>query len=192
MCIRDRLKGVELTRDGVYDSEDANLTPNISASDLSCEWKGNNGLFNTYVGGISDLSAEVLTSIALTDTAYTLNGSFVNTDLQHFDSPSDGKLRHLGNTPRDFGVLFNFILEGTANEEYLISLIKDSGGSETVVNTQLRRIANQAGGRDVAYFNSKFRVTLNQNDFVYWKVTNKTGVGDCTLELDSDWSIEER
>jgi hypothetical protein len=187
-----QMKGCEITRDGVYNSDDTNLTPNISQTDLASEWRNNNGLNNTYVGATSDLSVEVLTTIVSINTDYDLNGTFVVSDLQHFDSPTNGKLRHLGNTPRDYGVLFNFILEGSSNEGYKLSLIKDSGGVETVVNTQVRQITNQAGGRDVAYFNSKFRVRLNQNDFIYWKVSNITGTGNCTLELGSDWSVEER
>tara|TARA_R110000851_G_scaffold268235_2_gene420932 strand:+ start:3905 stop:5278 length:1374 start_codon:yes stop_codon:yes gene_type:complete len=187
-----QLKGCEVTRDEVYDSTDSNLTPNITAGSLASDWADNNGLSNTFVGGALELTTEVLTTVTLQNTAYVLNGTFAASDLQHFDSPSNGQLRHLGNTPKDYIVNYSFVLEGVSLAQYEISLIKDSGGVETVINTQTREVANLAGARDVAYFNSNFRVTLIQNDFVFWKVTNKTGTGDCTLEIDSDWSVEKR
>ena len=35
-------------------------------------------------------------------------------------------------------------------------------------------------------------VILNKNDYVFWEVTNLSDGSNCTLELDSSWSVEER
>ena len=61
-----------------------------------------------------------------------------------------------------------------------------------VAYQQTRVINNLQGGRDVAYFTGLANIILNQNDFVYWQVTNLTDSSNCTLELDSSYSVEER
>jgi len=97
------LRDVILTRNGLVVPEDTNLTPNILASNLSCSWKGNNGLPNTFVGGISTITTEITTVLSF-NTPTPLLGTVTNSDLQHFDSPSNGQLRHLGSNPREFTV----------------------------------------------------------------------------------------
>ena len=185
------LRNVILTRDGVLSPNDGNLTPNITAANLSCNWKQNNGLPNTFVGGIATISTEIETTINTTDVSEVLLGTVTNTDLQHFDSPANGQLRHLGVNPREYTVNFDFILDGGANDEYTIELIKDDG-VESIVYAQTRVINNLQGGRDVAYFTGMANIILNENEFVFWKVKNILGTTNCTLELNSSWSVEER
>ena len=48
------------------------------------------------------------------------------------------------------------------------------------------------GGRDVAYFTGMANAMLNQNEYLFWQVTNITDNTNCTLELDSSFSVEER
>ena len=183
-------KNMIVTRDGLTVPNDSNLTPNITSSNLSCSWKGNNGIPNTFVGGIATVTTEVLTSITF-NTPTVLNGTFTNSDLQHFDSPANGKLRHLGNNPREFAVNFGFVLEGGANDDYKIELVKNDG-SDTVVYQQTRVINNLSGGRDVGYFTGVANVILNGGEYVFWNVTNLTDGSNCTLELDSSFSVKER
>ena len=185
------LRDVILTRDGLTVPEDLNITPNILASNLSCSWKGNNGLPNTFVGGISTITTEVLTTIAGVGTPTNLLGTYTNTDLQHFDSPANGQLRHLGSNPREFTANFDFVLEGGANDDYKIELVKNDG-SDVVIYQQTRVVNNLQGGRDVAYFTGLANVILGVNEYVFWQVTNLSDGSDCTLELDSSWSVEER
>lgn len=186
------LRDVLLTRDGVIDANDTNYTPNISADNLSCSWKGNNGIPNTFVGAIATITTEVLTGIIAINVPSLLAGTYTNTDMQHFDSPSNGQLRHLGDNPREYTVNFDFVLDGSQNNDYKIELVKDSGGVLSSVYQQTRVINNLQGGRDVAYFTGLANLILNKNEFVYWQVRNESGSGNCTLELDSSWSVEER
>ena len=58
-----QLKGCEITRGGIYDPSDVNITPNISASDLASDWMDNNGINNTFVGGTINNTIEVETII---------------------------------------------------------------------------------------------------------------------------------
>jgi len=188
-----QVKGAIFSRDGGFNANDTNIFPNLSASDLPCDWDNNIGIPNTFVGGGIVNSTEVITDIITQGAAVDLNGTFTTLDLQHFDSPSNGRLRHVGINPREYVVNFDFILDGIQNGEYEIFLIKiDSLANVTVEYTQTRVINNLQGGRDVAYYNGQTSVILNQNDLVFWQVANVTGTQDCTLELDSSWSVKER
>jgi hypothetical protein len=183
-------KNMIVTRDGLTAPNDVNITPNITASNLSCSWKGNNGIPNTFVGAIATITTEVLTTITF-NTPTVLNGTVTTSDLQHFDSPANGQLRHLGSNPKEFTVNFDFVLDGGANDDYKIELVKNDG-SDNVIYQQTRVINNLSGGRDVGYFTGLANVILNQNDYVFWNVTNLTAGSNCTLEIDSSWSVEER
>jgi hypothetical protein len=187
-----QLQGMLLTRDGVVDASDLNITPNVTEKDLVSQWKDNLGVHNTFVGGVSTLSTEVLTTVTTVDVSYPLLGTQTVSDLQHFDAPSNGQLRLLGDVPIAYTVVFDFILEGTANNTYELELVKDDGGVVTVIQSQKRVVNALQGSRDVAYFNGLFNVELHKNDFVYWKIINRTGNGDATLELDSVWHVSKR
>jgi len=186
-----QLKGCIITRDGATVPNDINITPNINASDLSCSWIGNNGTINTFVGGIASLITEIETVISAVDTPTPILGTIATSDLQHFDMPSNGQLRHLGSNPREFTVNFDFVVDGGQNDEYKIELVKNDG-SPSIIYQQTRVINNLQGGRDVAYYTGFANVILNQDEFVFWQITNLTDDTNCTLELDSSWSVEER
>lgn len=180
-----------VTRDGVSNSDDANITPNIDQKALASDWDNNKGLRNTFIGGLKDLTTEVET--VLTVGASLILGTWTSSDEQHFDSNFNYSFRHLGTDPLDFRVTFDFVLKGTQNDQYKVSLKKDNGGVVTTVYSQTRTIDRLAGNRDVTYFNGTFGVGMLQNDFLYWEVENITlATNNCTLELDSQWIIEER
>lgn len=188
-----QFKGSIFSRDGAFNANDTNITPNLSPSDLPCDWDNNIGIGNTFVGGRLECSAEVLTTIATAGAAVDLNGTFTSSDLQHFDSPANGRLRHTGINPKEFLVNFDFVIDGVQNAEVEIFLIKiDSLAAVTVEYAQTRIINNLQGGRDVAYFTGQTPVRLNQNDLVFWQVANVNGAGDVTLEQSSAWSVLER
>jgi hypothetical protein len=188
-----QVKGAIMSRDGSFNANDSNIFPNLNSSDLACDWDNNIGIPNTFVGGSINNTAESQTTIATQDVAVDLNGTFTTIDLQHFDSPANGRLRHIGINPREYVVNFDFILDGVQNNEYELSLVKiDSFATATIEYTQVRVINNLQGGRDVAYYNGQTSVVLNQNDFVFWQVANVSNTSDCTLEVDSAWSVKER
>ena len=187
-----QLKDCEMTRDGVYDADDVNLTPNIDQTNLSCQWSGNNGLRNTFVGGEGELTTEIETVIATIDTSVVVLGTQTMTDLQHFDSPANGQLRFNGSSPSEYSVKWDFVLEGTQSNEYCLELMRDRGGVETLIHQQIRTINNLQGGRDVAYYSGSHHENLIAGDFTFWKVKNLSGTGNCTLELGSTWDVDAR
>ena len=188
-----QFKGVIMTRDGVSNSGDTNITPNLSASDLVCDWDGNIGMNNTFIGGTLTNTVEAETTIAVAGVGVDMAGTWTASDLQHFDSPAANELRHLGNDPKDFRVSFSFVVDGGSGDNVGIELIKiDTLATATVEFSQVRVINNLQGARDVAYFTGAFNVRMNKNDLVIWQVTNITDTTNVTLEQDSAWIIEER
>lgn len=189
-----QLKGTIISRDGAFNASDSNVSPNLSSSDLASDWDGNIGIPNTFVGGELNNTTEVATTIVTQGTAVDLNGVFTASDLQHFDSPSNGTLRHIGINPREFVVNWDFLIDGKDNDNYELFLMKIAalGGVVSVEHTQTRTINNFQGGRDVGIFSGQTSIILNQNDIVLWQVANLLDTDNCTLESDSTWSIKER
>lgn len=181
-----------VTRDGVINAEDTNLTPNVSEADICSAWSANHGIHNTFVGGAQDITAEIATVISTVNVAVHLDGTYTPSDLQHFDAPTNGHLRFLGTAPIEYSVSWDFILDGVANNEYRIELVRTRGAVDTVIYGQTRVINALQGGRDVAYFTGSHHERILQNDITHWKVKNLTGTGNCTLEIGSDWTIDHR
>lgn len=186
-----QIQGAIVTRDGVSDANDANITPNIQASDLACSWKDNTGIKATFVGGQAVLTGELLTTINTINVEEDLAGTWTASNLEHFDNPVNGHLRHLGNDPKAYRVTFDMVLEGTAGETYEIRLVKDDG-AVTLQYSQARVINNLQGARNVGYFSGTAYVNMNQGDVIYWRVVNTSSAADCTLEDGSQFNTEAR
>ena len=192
-----QLMGAIVTRDGLFNASDTNITPNISESDLVSDWSGNNGMPNTFVGGSIGVTTELATANSgvgigvFLDLAATL---WTASDLQHFDNPVDGQLRHLGNTPREFKVIAEMVLASGSNDEVVLRVLKwdDSASSFVTVLDQTRQINALVGGRDVAVFSININTTLDQNDYIKLQVANNTAAVDITAEVDSYFIVEAR
>ena len=189
-----QLEGMIVTRNGVADAGDTTIYPSINSSDLSSQWADNIGLPNTHVGGDLGVTTEVETVIATVSTFVFLNGTWTATDLQHFDSPTNGQIRHLGDNPRDYKVVGDILIDGGPNDEIEIRIRKfDSSSSTTTTEgSQVRVVNNFQGGRDVAIFNFNKHVMLDQNDYIFLEVANNTDTSNVTAELDSSILVEAR
>ena len=183
-----------ITRDGVSDASDANITPNITAGDLASDWTENNGMQNTFEGGEASITTEVETVINTVDIFEDMQGAYTTVDLQHFDSPSSGQLRHLGSSPIEFKVIVDVDLDGGANDEVSIKIVvfRDSTTSFEDAKEKRKVVNNLQGGRDVAYFGFQGKVTLNQNDYVKLQVANHSNTTNLTAELSGSFSVEAR
>ena len=190
-----QMTGVIISRNGVFDATDSNITPNISATDLVSSWDDNNGVPNTFEGGSIRVTTEVATPIntigVYKDLAATL---WTSADLQHFDNPSGNQLRHLGNTPREYKVVADFTLDSASNDVLTLRVSKwdASASSASVILDQSRQVNSLVGGRDVAFFNINTNTTLSQNDYVFLEIANQTSTVNVTAELDSYYIVEER
>lgn len=189
-----QVTGAIVTRNGVSDPNDTNLTPNITAAELPCAWSNNNGLDDTFEGGSSTISAAAATTILVQNDFYDLNGTYTPTDLQHFDAPANGQLRHLGNNPRNYNLIADFVIQGTRNDELDIKIVKWDNSAAGFVDlfTKRRTVNNLSGARDVAIFFINFQITLDQNDYVKLQVANATSTANVEAEIDSFYMLQER
>jgi hypothetical protein len=194
-----QLDGCIVTRNGVSDASDANLTPNIASSALQSRWRNNSGLPNTFEGGELTITAEVATVITTSLTSdpaafVDLAGTYTASGLQHFDEPTNGHLRHLGDSPREYKVQGQVVLDCTANDEVDLKIVIFRNSTTTFEDGKtLRRVINNLiGGRDVAYYSLSDNVTLDSNDYVKLQVGNVNATNNITAEIDSFFTVEAR
>lgn len=191
-----QLKGCEITRDGSYSSDDANILPNILNSDLPSYFKGNNGIPNTFVGGVSSIISEETTVVVASSTYYDLEGVFLGTGLQHFSASADGKLTHLGTTPTEYEITAVLVLESTQNNDLTIRFRKWDNSAGVFIDLnyteQTRQVNNLQGGRDVATFTVIVGGILDENDFLQLQARNNSGTGNITAEVGSYFRVQER
>tara|TARA_R110000796_G_C14557824_1_gene434541 strand:- start:366 stop:1862 length:1497 start_codon:yes stop_codon:yes gene_type:complete len=191
-----QLKGCEITRDGSYSSDDANILPNILNSDLPSYFKGNNGISNTFVGGVSSVISEETTVVVAGSTYYDLEGVFLGTGLQHFSASADGKLTHLGTTPTEYEITAVLVLESTQNNDLTVRFRKWDNSAGVFINLdyteQTRQVNNLQGGRDVANFTIIVGGVLDENDFLQLQARNNNGNNNITAETGSYFRVQER
>lgn len=183
-----------ISRGGVFNPMDATILPNIESTDKESLFIDNIGITNTHKGGKLNITAETVTNIISSGAYVDLDGTWTSSDLDHFDDPVNGQLRHLDSTPKAYKLKSAIVLSGDANDECGVRVVvfRDSGSVDEVQCTQLRLIDNLQGGRDVAYFNIDCRFDLYENDIVRLQVANITDTSDVTAELNSYFLIEAR
>ena len=189
-----QLDGCLISRNGVFDAEDSTIIPNMAKGDIQTYWKNNTGIENTFVGGLNTVTSAVTTTVSAGSTFYDLEAVWIATDLQHFDSPASGELRHLGVNPIEFQFVSDLTLESTQNNVLEVRVTKwDDSTSQWIPQQGIKRQVNSlVGGRDVAFFTYIGNVKLNQNDKVKLQVANNNGNNDVTAEVDSFIRILER
>lgn len=188
-----QLDGCIITRNGIANAEDANITPNIDNTDIASAWTRNQGMKNTFVGGRLKITSEVATVVSDNITFYDLNGIYGTSKLVHFDSPASGQIRHLGNNPREYRVVFNGLLESGANDVLELKLVKwDNSASQFVdIASTFRQVNSLIGARDVAGFNWEEEVELDRNDFIKFQIRNDDAA-NVTAEIDTTVIVEAR
>lgn len=189
-----QLQNCIVSRNGTVDASDTTIIPNIDQTDIASYWRNNVGLSNTFVGGETRITTESVTTIAATSTFVDVAGTFTTNNLEHFDSPAAGQLRHLGDSPREFDIDVNFLVDGGPNDEIDLKIVvwDDSASSFVDYKTQRRAITNSIAGADVAYFYIKDKIYLDRNDYVKVQVANTTDTSNVTIKIDSEILISQK
>ena len=189
-----QLDGCIITRAGVTDPTDTNILPNIDHTDIKSRFVDNIGIVNTFEGGESEVTAEIATTISVINTYVDLAGTYTASELQHFDAPSNGQLRHIGNDPREYKIVVDASIVGTASDVIGLKIVKwDNSASGFVdVTSQSRQINNLVGGRNVGFFTILVNAELDQNDYIKLQVNNQTGTDNVTAELTTFFTVEKR
>lgn len=181
-----------ISRDGVFDSEDANITPNISASDLQSRFTNNKGITNTFQGITAKITTTSQTTITSSGTYFDLLGTYTTSDAQHFSSSTNGEWVNEGDNPIEYEVFCSFVIQGGANDELELGVFKSDGVTETEINSQVRDVNNSQGGNDVGYFSFKSFAQINQSEFILLKIKNNDDTTNVTARLGSTINISKR
>jgi hypothetical protein len=183
-----------ISRNGTFDPVDSTIIPNIDKGDDEAYFKGNTGILNTYVGGRITVTSESATVIGAGSTFYDLNATWTSSNLEHYDSPVNGELRHTGINPIEFNLITDLVLESTSNNVLEVRFAKwvDSSSSWVYFGNQKRQVNSLVGGRDVAFFNMLNSIRLEKNDKIKLQVANNNGNNNVTAEIDSFLLIQER
>jgi len=190
------LKGCLIKRNGVSNADDTTINTGITNADIASDWTGNQGIHNTFEGGRVDVTtaaATALSGVAI-GAFLDLAGTFTASDLQHFDSPSNGQLRHLGVDPREYDFFGDIVIQGTAGDVIEVKVVKwDNSVSGFVdVMTQSREINNFTGSTDAAFFSLNNNAILDENDYLKLQVANTTAARNVTAKLTDYFIIEAR
>ncbi len=189
-----QLDGCIATRNGVVDADDSNITPNIDENNLVSAWEDNIGIHETFVSGESHISSEATTTISSDGVYVDMAGTYTASNLVHFDSPSNGHLRFIGNSPTAYRVEAELVLESTASNVVAAKVVIYRAATTSFEDGQslTRVVNNNQGGRDVAYMTLIANVRLNINDYVKIQVANIGATNNITAELDSYFIVEAR
>ena len=176
-----------IRRNGVINTSDTTITPNIDEKNLESFWSDNVGVANTQKYIRQQITTEVTTNVS--GGAYSvLEGTFtVDSDPSHFDSPSNGQLRLLSGNGK-YQIFGNLIIDGGPNDVIDLRITKSSDDGATwpvVINNVTRVINSLVGGRDVGFFEINFLSSIKENERIRLEVANLTDNTDVTAELDS-------
>lgn len=187
------VQGAYIARQGVINSEDTGIFPNIDETSVKSNWKSNTGIPNTkkYIKATS--TAETVTTIPLINTYYPIQGT-VTVDVDtHFQMSANGEFELLTGTS-DYFVTGDLSIAGTGNDVVDIRVTKSTDGGLTYpieVNHIRRVVNNLSGPRNVAFFPINFITNLSKGDRLRIEVENTTAARDITMEVDSYFIISE-
>lgn len=184
--------GAIISRDGVFDTEDTNILPNISNTALEAKYRDNVGVENTFEGGLLTVTAEAVTTISTQGVYVDVGGTWTASDLSHFESNANGQLENAGNNPVEFLGNISMAVDGPPLDELRIKIVKWNGVTFEDMKGQTRAVSNNVGGADVAFFGFTFPVTLNQGEYIKLQIANLSGTGNVTAEIDSELFINRR
>ena len=179
-----RIEGAEITRNGVSNAGDTTITPNITANDTVSLWSNNKGVPETHAGGLNQVTTEAANPIATQGVYEDVLGTFTSSAMVHFTSTSTSQMTHISSDPRDFTVMLDAVVDGTAGEQISIKIIMwdDSASTFNDVKVTTREILQLQGASDVAYFNMFAPVTLDDNDYVKLQIANNSSGASVTVK----------
>ncbi|MEK9712781.1 MAG: hypothetical protein VW258_09445, partial [Thalassolituus sp.] len=190
-----QVNGALLQRSGVFDPDDSTIIPNMSGADICALFKDCVGVDNTNVGGRLTVTTETTTTISTAGAYVDLAGTFTASDLQHFDSPANGQLRNIGNTPREFVASLSVNIAGGQGDEIGLKLVKWDNSASTFVDIevpQVQTINNFIITTDKANFVNIVPFELDQNDYIKFQVANLSDTTNVTAESGSYVFVSER
>lgn len=182
-----QLKNGLVTRDGVFETDQSTITPNINETNKESLWRNNTGIANTNKGGVLSITTQAETTITTQNDWVDLAGTFTLTREQHTDSPANGQIRSLDQNPVDYNLTGSVLLNGTANSviECRINIFRDATSTFEPQDMFRTIISSNLGGTDIGTIFLFDRFTLNENDYIKIEVRNTTGAQNVTAETEA-------
>jgi len=179
--------------DGARFNINSNPIPNLSEKSTKAYFRGR-GILNTFPGGGWEMTNDVVTSLAANDPPIKMNGVTTYSNLVHFESNGDNSIRYMSTITKSFKISGQLIVEGGANDEIEISIVKNNIVNLTTetIKTFIRRINNSVGGFDVAYFNVESITDIEKDDDIEIHGRNLTDGTNATIENGSFINISVR
>jgi len=189
-----QLNGAQLQRNGVFDTSDTTIIPNMDQTDLCSKWEGCVGIRNTSQGGKISVSSSSATSIASAGTFYDLAGTWTASDLDHFSSPANGQIRHDTSSPQEYSANYSIDLIGGSGDEVAIKLVKwdESASSFVDVASQTQIIENRILTADRVSFVNVVPVDLDDGDYLKLQVANLSDTTNVTADTESFLFLSKR
>lgn len=179
-----QIDGSRITRDGVLNSSDTTIYPNIDETNVKSLWTDNAGIPNTVKSGTLAVTTEVQTVIDTQGVFVPIAGTYTVSNNSHFDQPSNGELRLLSGNGK-YKVFGNLIIDGNANIDFTLRVTKssDNGATFPVVIYEIGNIIDSLqGGRDVARVNFSTIATISADERIRLEIRNDDNASNFTME----------
>ncbi len=188
-----QIQGATITRNGIFETNADTLLTNTTRGDLTSNFQDNTGLRSTVKGGRLKIVQEQQTSFTANNQYKTIQGTYQSGALQHFDNPTNGRLRYLGSAPIEVKVVGQLVIESFQNDQIGVRVRKYDASCPCDYNIgkQEKQVNSFVGGRDVAFFDLLFNTVLDENDYIFLQVANVNGQNQVVLEDDSFIFVEE-
>lgn len=188
-----KIDGAFITRQGVVNTSDTTIHPNIDHTSVKSRWSNNVGVPNTtkYIKAV--ITTEVETVINTVETYEVLEGIATVEAASHFEQVGTGMEFRLLSGNGTYRFTGDVPVDGNPNVLLSIRVTKssDNGATYSEINHTRRTVNSLVGGRDVAFVPISFISDLKSGDRVRLEIENYDNTTNFTAELDAYFIISE-
>lgn len=168
--------------------------PNLPVSSIKRLGRDCVGIENTFMGGRWKITTETTTTISTVNTPVKLAGTTTYTNEVWFSNTTSNAFVYDGESPMDFTVSGNLVIDGGANDDLTVTIRKydDSAAAFVDVEEFERRVSNVIGGLDVAIFNIDADVSLDTDDRIEIWIENNSDTTNVEALIGSYVKIRQR
>lgn len=187
------IDGAFVTRQGVLDTSDSTIYPNINHESVKSNWNNNTGVPNTRKYLKAECSVEAVTNIVLQNTYYPIAGTITVLNSAQWDMPVNGQYRLLTQGARH-AIVGTVYIKGTQGDliDVAVTLSTDNGATFPTQISHIRlELPNLAGSDDFSVYTINFDEFINKGDRVRLEVENITSTNNVTMLASSFITLRE-
>lgn len=185
-----QIQNAIITRDGIFNPDDTTLYPNINEKNLKSNWKDNTGLPNTKKGAVQNVTTQAATTLTQ-NTWVNVAGTFTLSKAQHFDSPTNGRLRNNSDIPIDVVLAGNILAQGGANDviEVRAVILRNATGLDEIQEVSRFTISSNLGANNLGSTSVNDYFTMKPLDVLRLQIRNTTSNTAVTIQTGSKYRI---